>query len=174
MMTNRVPRATALAALLFGGVSMLTACGAAKNAVDDAKSPTSTITSSASVAPSSSASKSADKPIGGGGIDLGAKGPKNYPADQRSRPGATDCYSGGSRIYDRAGVTCASAQQVLAQYEATPASAKGDEAKVGAYTCSHNPEIMVIQGAPPGKCTDADGNVVMGWRYPGAPQPARS
>ena len=120
----------------------------------------------------SAASGSADKPIGRASIGLGGSA-SSLPPEKMSRPDATDCYAGSSRIYDRHGVTCVEARSAMQKYEATPASAKGSEARIDAYTCSHNPDIMVTQGAAPAKCVDGSGNVVFNWRYPGAPQPAR-
>lgn len=153
---------------------MLTGCGAVEDAVskatDSAKSDAADATPSGS-APSA-ASGSADKPIGSAPIDLGGSA-SSLPPEKMSRPDATDCYAGSSRIYDRHGVTCVEARSAMQKYEATPASAKGSEARVDAYTCSHNPDIMVTQGAAPAKCVDGSGNVVFNWRYPGAPQPAR-
>ena len=102
------------------------------------------------------------------------KSAKDYPPEQVSGPGAGDCYVGGSRIYDRSGITCADAKTVKAAYEATAAAASGKTAKVKGYECSHNPDVMVHQGAAPAKCTDGEGNVVFDWRYPGAPQPEKS
>ena len=85
---------------------------------------------------------------------------------------AQDCYAGGDRIYDRAGITCADARSVVVAYEATAGAVKGAEVTVRGYRCSHNPQVMVVQGAPPAKCVDGQDDVVFGWRYPGAPQPA--
>ena len=153
---------------------MLTGCGAVEDAVskatDSAKSDAADATPSGS-APSA-ASGSADKPIGRASIDLGGSA-SSLPPEKMSRPDATDCYAGSSRIYDRHGVTCVEARSAMQKYEATPASAKGSEARVDAYTCSHNPDDMVGQGAAPGSCLDDDEAVVFNWRYPGAPQPAR-
>ena len=153
---------------------MLTGCGVVEDAVS--KATDSTKSDAADATPSgsapSAASGSADKPIGRASIDLGGSA-SSLPPEKTSRPDATDCYAGSSRIYDRHGVTCVEARSAMQKYEATPASAKGSEARVDAYTCSHNPDIMVTQGAAPAKCVDGSGNVVFNWRYPGAPQPAR-
>lgn len=96
---------------------------------------------------------------------------RSFPPDQESSNLATDCYAGSSRIYDRHGITCADAKTAVGKYEKSSGAAKGAEAKVDSLTCSHNPKIMVNQGAAPAKCVDAQGSVVFNWRYPGAPRP---
>lgn len=159
--------------MLLTGVVVLAGCSGG----DDASQPTSTsavsATSSTSSTESSQKSSSGgDTPIGDGGIDLKSKAPStSYSAEQLSGPRAGDCYAGGSRIYDRRGITCADAKKALATYETTAEGAKGASSKVGSYTCSHNPDEMVGQGAAPGSCLDDDEAVVFNWRYPGAVQP---
>ena len=158
--------------MLLTGVVMLAGCSRG----DDASQPSSTsavsATSSAATSESPKSSSDGDAPIGNGGIDLKSKAPStSYPAEQLSGPRAGDCYAGGSRIYDRRGITCADAKKALASYEATAEGAKGTSKKVGSYTCSHNPDVMVGQGAAPGSCLDDDEAVVFNWRYPGAVQP---
>ena len=168
-------------------------CGAAKDAASDVTNAAKqTSTSVASQAPQtdtnaasssdgasarggSQGATSSDAPIGSGGIDLGSgnASPRSYPPEQRSGPGAGDCYAGGSRIYDRAGITCGQAVKVKAAYEQTSAAQTGSEATVMGYQCSHNPKVMVGQGAAPAKCTDGEGTVIFNWRYPGAPLPER-
>ena len=151
---------------------MLSGCSAVEDAVskatDSAKSDGAQEASTSSAGASGAAAS--DKPIGRASIDLGGSA-TSLPPEKMSLPGATDCHDAGSRIYDRHGVTCDEARSAKRQYDASPASAKGGEAKIGAYTCSHNPDIMVIQGAAPAKCVDASGSVVFNWRYPGAVQP---
>lgn len=157
------------AALTVGMAAAVSGCSGSQPS--SAPSSASSTTSKSSASTSSSTS---DAPIGSGGIDLGGSASStSYPADQLSLPGATDCYASGTRIYDRHGVTCAQAKTALAEYNASAAGAKGQSQKVGRYTCSHNPRIMVEQGAAPGSCLDDTQSVVFNWRYPGAPQPAR-
>lgn len=150
----------------------LTGCSATKDAVSTATEKAKQTSSSADqqVGSGSSSSSSTDEPIGSDGFDMpSSSNAKEYPKEQVSGPGAGDCYASGSRIYDRSGITCADAKTVKAAYEATSASKDGKTTTVKGYECSHNPEIMVNQGAAPAKCTDKDGTVVFNWRYPGAP-----
>lgn len=175
-----------LSALMGAVVLALSGCGAAKEAVSSATSSAkatasassngaSNTSSAASGSASSSAqSNSGDAPIASDGFDMPSDSAKSYPPEQVSGPGAIDCYSGGSRIYDRSGITCADAIAVKQAYEATPGAKSGKAANVKGYECSHNPTTMVNQGAAPAKCTDGHGNVVFDWRYPGAPKPIDS
>lgn len=163
--------------MLLTGVVMLAGCsgGDESSQSETSSSTSSAVSATSSPKPSESSQKSSpggDEPIGDGGIDLKSKAPStSYPAEQLSGPRAGDCYAGGSRIYDRRGITCADAKKALATYEATAEGAKGASSKVGSYTCSHNPDEMVGQGAAPGSCLDDDEAVVFNWRYPGAVQP---
>lgn len=158
------------AAVLTAGVLVLTGCGQSSHS---AQTTTSTSTKTAAPASTSSAPAAAggNQPIGSAGIDLGSGSSSIPPAAERSGDLATDCYKGGDRIYDRYGVSCSAASTVLAAYEASAQSAKGAQTAVSGYQCSHNPTVMVVQGAAPGKCIDGNGNVVFNWRYPGAPLP---
>ena len=161
---------------------ILAACGGKTDASSSA-SASATPKSTASTAPTSTAAPSTpaseqaptesgaagNAPIAGDNFSLSSGAPKTYGPGQTSGPGAVDCYSGATRVYDRSGVTCGQAISTMLKYNATAAGAKGDMATVDGYQCSWNPTTMVNQGAAPAKCTDSSGNVVFNWRYPGAP-----
>lgn len=155
-------------------------CGMAQDKIDETHSSASarvvtTVKATAFQGDSSTGaagSSSSDAPIGGGDIDMGSSSAASYPPDKVSSQGAQDCFAAGTRIYDRSGVTCTEAKTVLARYNGLTANAKGAKHSVNPYTCQHNPDIMVTQGAAPGQCVNGDGDVVFSWRYPGAPAPA--